>query len=132
MAIFVWSWQYLFGHGSICLVMAIFVWSWQYLFGHGNICLVMAIFVWSWQYLFGHGNIDTDFSNERFIWLCFCPRIIVETEETDFSTWFHFAIIIIIMIISKVQIFKMPSVLYKEHDGRWESWLICIHLYKNK
>ena len=33
-------------------------------------------------------------------------------------------------IISNVQILKKSSVLYKEHDGRWGSWLM--HLYKNK
>ena len=37
---------------------------------------------------------------------------------------------IMIMIISKTQIVKKPSALYKEHDGRWGSGLI--YMYKNQ
>ena len=37
----------------------------------------------------------------------------------------NYMLLIIIMIISKAQVLKKPSVLYKEHDGRY-------YLYKNQ
>ena len=37
---------------------------------------------------------------------------------------------IMIMIISKTQIVKKPSALYKEHDGRRGNWLM--DMYKNQ
>ena len=40
------------------------------------------------------------------------------------------ALVYIIIIISKTQIVKKPSVLYKEHDGRWGNWLM--DMYKNQ
>ena len=66
-----------------------------------------------------------------------CVCILQRSELTDFErfklmkakqavSWDWF--IIMMMIISKAQILKMPCVFYKDHDGRQGSWLI----YKNQ
>ena len=41
-----------------------------------------------------------------------------------------FVVVIIIMIVSKAQILKKSSALYKEYDGRQECWLM--YMYKNQ
>ena len=80
-----------------------------------------------------HENLRYLFVGNLALYYSWDSRLCVHTcmHACVFGDKFVYVhIIITTTIISDAQILKKPSALYKEHDGRWGSWLM--HLYKNK